>query len=189
VATVAGANFGLIFPPPFDGATVAPSGTEGGKEIELSAEVQPAPTIAEVAPGHGSVKGGASVTITGANLSAASAVKFGTATATGFTVESDTQIKATVPPSKKVGPVDVSVTTQAGTSASVRADRFFYRGCAVPKLKGKTLKKAKKALARAECKLGKVRRAAGKPGIVIKQRPKPDRVLVSNSKVNVTVGS
>jgi IPT/TIG domain-containing protein/PASTA domain-containing protein len=189
VATVAGANYGFIFPPPFDGATVAPSGTEGGKEIELSAEVQPAPAIAEVAPGHGSVKGGLSVTIAGTNLSAASAVKFGTVPATGFTVESDTQIKATVPPSKKVGPVDVSVTTQAGTSATARADRFFYRGCAVPKLRGKTLKKAKRTLTRAECKLGKVKRVNGKPGIVLKQRPRPGKVLVSKSKVNVTVGS
>ena len=41
VADVAGASYGFVFPPPFDGATVAPSGTVSGKEIELSAEVQP----------------------------------------------------------------------------------------------------------------------------------------------------
>jgi hypothetical protein len=188
VAAVPGANFGFIFPPPFDGATVAPSGTSSGNEVELSAEVQPAPAISEVAPGHGSVKGGTSVTIAGTNLTAASAVKFGTATATAFKVESDTQITATAPASKKVGPVDVSVTTLAGASSTVHADRFFYRGCAVPKLKGKTLKKAKKALADAECKLGKVKRASGKPGKVLKQQPKPGKVLAPKAKVNVTVG-
>jgi hypothetical protein len=188
VAAVSGASFGFIFPPPFEGATVAPSGTESGKEVELSAEVQPAPAITEVVPGSGSVVGGKSVTIAGTNLTAASAVKFGTIPATGFTVESDTQIKAVVPPSKKVGPVDISVTTLAGTSPTLRADRFFYRGCAVPKLKGKSLKAAKKALARNECKLGKLKHASGKSGVVIKQRPKPGKVLAPHSKVSVTVG-
>lgn len=188
VVAVPGANYGFIFPPPFDGATLAPSGTSSGNEVELSAEVQPAPAIVEVAPGHGSVKGGTSVTITGTNLAGASAVKFGTVPATAFKVESDTQITATAPASKKVGPVDVSATTLAGTSATVRADRFFYRGCKVPKLKGKTLKKAKKALASAECKLGKVKRAAGRPGKVLKQQPKPGKVLAPKAKVNVTVG-
>jgi hypothetical protein len=188
VATVSGASYGFIFPPPFDGATVAPSGTVSGSEVELSAEVQPAPAITEIAPGNGSVAGGKSVTITGTNLTAASAVKFGTTPATGFTVESDTQIKATVPPSKKVGPVDVTVTTLAGTSATVRADKFFYRGCAVPKLKGKSLKKAKKALANAECKLGKVKHASGKHGTVIKQTKKPGKVLAPNTKIGVTIG-
>lgn len=185
---VEGASYGFIFPPPFDGATVPASGAEPGHEVELSAEVQPAPAVVEVAPGHGSVKGGTSVTITGTNLTAASAVKFGTTPATDFKVESDTQITATAPASKKVGPADVSVTTLAGTSATVRADRFFYRGCAVPKLKGKTLKKAKKALADAECKLGKVKRANGKPGKVLNQKPKPGKVLAPKAKVNVTVG-
>lgn len=188
VAEVAGANYGFIFPPPFEGATVAPSGTVSGKEVELNAEVQPAPAITEIAPGSGSVAGGKVVTITGTDLTAASAVKFGATPATGFTVESETQIKATVPVSKKVGPVDVSVTTLAGTSAKVRADRFFYGGCAVPKLKGKSLKAVKKALHRAECKLGKVKRANGKPGVVIRQRPKPGKVLPPNSRVRVTVG-
>lgn len=188
VAAVPGANFGFIFPPPFDGATIAPSGASSGNEVELSAEVQPAPAIVEVAPGNGSVKGGTSVIITGTNLTAASAVKFGTAAATAFKVESDTQITATAPTSKKVGPVDVSVTTLAGASATVRSDRFFYRGCRVPKLKGKTLKKAKKALAGAECRLGKVKSASGQSGKVLKQQPGPGKVLAPKAKVNVTVG-
>jgi hypothetical protein len=189
VAAVEGASYSFIFPPPFDGATVAPSGTAPGQEIELSAEIQPAPVITEIAPGSGSVVGGKSVTITGFNLTAASAVRFGSTAATAFTVDSDTQITATVPPGTKVGPVDVTVTTLAGTSSTVRADKFFYRGCAVPRLKGKSLKAAKKALTRAECKLGKVKRAGGRAGVVLKQRPKPGKVLAPNAKVGVTVGS
>ncbi len=188
VAEVAGASFGFVFPPPFDGATVAPSGAVSGKEVALSAEVQPTPAIGSLEPDFGPVAGGASVKITGTDFNAASAVKFGTVSATGFTVESDTQITATAPRGAKVGAVDVTVTTLAGTSPTVRADRFYYEGCAVPKLKGKTLKAAKKALGRADCKLGKVKRSEGKPGKVLKQNPKPGKVIKSGSRVSVTVG-
>lgn len=188
VADVAGASFGFVFPPPFDGATVAPSGAFSGKEVELSAEVQPTPAVSSLEPDFGPVAGGTTVKITGTDFNAASAVKFGTVPATGFTVESDTQITAIAPRSTAVGAVDVTVTTLAGTSPTVKDDRYFYEGCVVPRLKGKRLKPAKKALGRADCKLGKVKRAEGKPGKVIKQSPKPGKVLKSNSKVNVTVG-
>jgi hypothetical protein len=50
IAAVPGAGFGFIFPPPFDGATVAPSGTFAGQEVELTAEVQPTPAISSVTP-------------------------------------------------------------------------------------------------------------------------------------------
>ena len=188
VADVAGASFGFIFPPPFDGATVAPSGTASGKEVELSAEVQPTPAVGSLEPDFGPVAGGTTVKIAGTDFNAASAVKFGSTPATGFTVESDTQITAIAPKGTKVGAVDVTVTTLAGTSPTANADRFYYEGCTVPKLKGKTLKAAKKSLGRADCKLGKVKRGEGKPGKVLKQSPKPGKVLKSGSKVSVTVG-
>jgi hypothetical protein len=188
VATVAGASFGFIFPPPFDGATVAPSGSEAGQEIELSAEVQPAPAITSITPDFGSVVGGTSVKITGTNLAGASAVKFGTVPATSFKAESETVITAVAPASTKVGSVDVTATTLAGTSPEVKDDRFFYEGCAVPKLKGKTFKAAKKTLGRADCKTGKVTHRKGKPGKVIKQNPKPGKVLAPGTKVKLTVG-
>lgn len=191
VADVSGASYGFIFPPPFDGATVAPSGAEGGKEVELSAEVQPTPTITSVAPEFGPVAGGTTVTITGTDLASASAVKFGDLPATSFKAESETKITAVAPPSTKVVGVDVTATTIAGTSATTKADRFFYEGCVVPKLKGKKLKSAKRMLGRADCKVGKVTRRAGKPskaGKVLKQSVKPGKVLASKSKVNLTVG-
>ena len=191
VVEVAGSSFGFIFPPPFDGATVAPSGSEAGKEIELSAEVQPTPTIASISPDFGPVAGGTTVTITGTDLASASAVKFGTVPAASFKAESETKITAVAPPSATVGAVDVTATTIAGTSATVRDDRFFYEGCAVPSLKGKKLKVAKRALNRADCKVGKVSkvtRRKGKPGRVLKQSIKPGKVLASGTKVNLTVG-
>lgn len=191
VAAVAGASFGFIFPPPFDGATVAPSGSEAGKEIELSAEVQPTPVITSVAPDFGPVAGGTTVTITGTDLASTSAVKFGTVPATSFKAESETKITAVAPPSAKVVGVDVTATTIAGTSATGKDDRFFYEGCVVPKLKGKKLKDAKRMLGRADCKVGKVTRLEGKPsraGKVLKQGTKPGKVLASGSKVKLTVG-
>jgi IPT/TIG domain/PASTA domain len=189
VAEVPGASYSFVFPPPFDGATVAPSGSVSGKEVELSAEVQPTPAIDSLAPDSGSVTGGTSVKITGTDFTSASAVKFGPVAATGFTVESDTQITAIAPRSAKVRAVDVTVTTLAGTSPTVKADRFFYEGCAVPKLKGKTLKGAKKALHRADCKLGKIKRREGEPGKVIEQAPKRGKVMKPGARVNITVGS
>lgn len=192
VAEAAGASYGFIFPPPFDNATVAPSGSEAGKEILVNAEVQPAPTVTKVEPNFGSVLGGTSVTITGTDLTAASAVKFGEVPATGFTVESESKITATAPASKIAGGVDVTVTTLAGTSATGRADRFYYEGCVVPKLKGKKLRVARRALGRADCRVGKIKRRKARKqkwrGKVLIQHPKPRRVLAPKTKVNLVLG-
>lgn len=188
VAEVAGASYGFVFPPPFDQATVAPSGTVAGKEILLSAEVQPAPAVDSISPDFGPVTGGTTVTITGTNLNAASAVKFGALPASSFTVDSETKITAVAPPSAKVGTVDVTVTTLAGTSSATRGDQFTYQGCVVPRLKGKKVKVAKKAIRRANCKVGTIQRRNGKPGRVIRQKPKAGKVLAPGTKVNLVVG-
>ena len=181
VATVAGASFGFIFPSPFNGATVAPSGTENGKEIELSAEVQPEPSIDELQNFRGSIAGGTVVKIKGNDLNGASAVKFGKKPATTFSVESENSITATAPRSSVAGFVHVTVTTLAGTSEEVRSDRFEYEGCVVPKLRGKSLRATRKALKRAGCRLGK---AKGE-GKVVKQNPKPRKVRLPGTKVSV----
>ena len=59
----------------------------------------------------------------------------------------------------------------------------------VPKLLGLGLKPAKKKLARARCKLGKVTRAksAKRKGTVVSQTPKPGRRLRKGSKVAVVL--
>ena len=72
-----------------------------------------APTITSFTPTSGII--GSAVTITGADLSGASAVKFGSLPAS-FTILSATQIKATVPTGAVAGVL--SVTTAAGTAAS-----------------------------------------------------------------------
>ncbi|OOG69654.1 hypothetical protein B0E45_15030, partial [Sinorhizobium sp. A49] len=55
------------------------------------------PTVTAVAPASGPTGGGTLVVITGTNLLNATAVTFGATAASGFTINSDTQITATAP--------------------------------------------------------------------------------------------
>ena len=85
----------------------------------------PAPTVTAVSPSSGPTTGGTSVTVTGTSLTGASSVKFGSAAATAFTVNSDTSITATAP-AGQVGAVDVTVATAGGTSAANAHDQYTY---------------------------------------------------------------
>ena len=86
----------------------------------------PPPTVSSVSPSAGPTGGTNTVTITGTNFTTATAVTFGSTAATSFTVNSDTQISAVVP-SGTAGPVDVTVTTPSGPSATGTADRYTYQ--------------------------------------------------------------
>ena len=82
------------------------------------------PTITSIAPSSGLPAGGTKVTITGTNLTSATAVDFGTAAAT---ISSNTAGKIIIDASPPgTGTVDITVTTAAGTSAIVPADEFTY---------------------------------------------------------------
>jgi hypothetical protein len=83
-----------------------------------------APSVAGVSPPSGPSDGGTSVTISGANLSGATAVRFGGVAATSFSVVSSTSISAVAPPGSTT--VDVTVTTPGGTSAASVRDEFTY---------------------------------------------------------------
>jgi hypothetical protein len=93
--------------------------------MPLPAEAAAAPTVSLVAPSSGPLAGGTSVTITGTAFTGATAVNFGAAPASAFTVNGDTEIAATSP-AGAFGPVDVTVTTVDGTSAIGPADTFTY---------------------------------------------------------------
>ena len=62
--------------------------------------------------------------------------------------------------------------------------------CVVPSLSGKKLKAVRKALRRANCKLGTVTKkngATGKTGRVRRQSPKPGRTMPAGAKVTITL--
>jgi hypothetical protein len=100
----------------------------GGRSATASADqvtFVAAPTITGVFPSSGSTSGGTTVTITGTNLSGATAVSFGGTAAASFTVSSSTQISAKTP-AEAAGTVQVKVTTVGGSTASTSADYFSY---------------------------------------------------------------
>jgi hypothetical protein len=188
VADASGAGYGIFSAPPFEGATLAASQTKAGQEIELSAEVQPAPAINGVSPTTGSVLGGEKVIVTGTNLNGASAVMFGEVPAASFTVVNEEKITAVAPAQAKVGTVDIVATTLAGESPTARADQFLYRGCTVPNLAGKKLGQAKTAIRNGGCTVGKVSKLRGpkkKRGKTIRQNPKAGRLLAPGAKVAI----
>ncbi|HEY5835615.1 IPT/TIG domain-containing protein [Streptomyces sp.] len=75
------------------------------------------PALTGGSPGAGPTAGGTTVTLTGSNLLAATAVRFG-ATAATFTIVSAVQINA-VAPAAPAGSVAVTVVTPGGTSNAV----------------------------------------------------------------------
>ena len=76
----------------------------------------PAPTIGSFSPTSGAV--GASVTLTGTNLTDATAVSFHGTPSTSYTVDSATQITVTVPAGASTGTISVTTSGGTGTSAT-----------------------------------------------------------------------
>jgi alpha-tubulin suppressor-like RCC1 family protein len=121
-----GSSITAIAPPgsgTVDVTVTAPAGTSSTNPADRFSYV-PAPTITSLKPTEGPGNGGISVTITGTNLTGASAVRFGSSKATSFTVKSATTIIAKSPAG--IGTVDVTATTLGGTSATGVDDQFHY---------------------------------------------------------------
>jgi hypothetical protein len=85
-----------------------------GYEFSTAPATPPTPTITGFSPASGAI--GTQVTITGTNLRGASTVSFNSTSASSYTIESATQITATVPEGATTGPI--SVTTRGGTATS-----------------------------------------------------------------------
>jgi hypothetical protein len=113
----------------FSDTPVAVSGLSGAVGVSAGgahtlAFGTPIPTVTHMAPESGAAAGGTAVTITGLELAGATAVRFGSAQAPSFTVDSSTSITAVAPAG--TGTVYVTVTTPAGTSAINRSVHFAY---------------------------------------------------------------
>ena len=96
---------------------------DGGGEFTYVAPGE----VTGVTPSAGPTAGGTTVTLTGSGFTGATAVRFGTAAAASFTVDSDTKITAVSPPGA-AGAVDVTVTTMSGSSPASPLDQFTYFG-------------------------------------------------------------
>jgi hypothetical protein len=96
-----------------------------GQPIFPGFETPPSPpAVSSLSPNEGPEAGGTSVQISGSGFSGATAVKFGSASATSFKVNSPESITAVSPAG--TGTVHVTVTTADGTSAMGAADEFTY---------------------------------------------------------------
>jgi hypothetical protein len=98
--------------------------TTGGTADNLTFTYDAAPTITSVTPTIGSIAGGDTVTITGANVASTTAVTFGGSTASFGAIDDSTL--AVVTPAHAAGTVDVVVTSPGGSATATGA--FTYQG-------------------------------------------------------------
>jgi hypothetical protein len=86
------------------------------------------------------------------------------------------------------GKPDLATANDEGGSVSILFNRPGL--CTVQEIKRQTLRNAKRTLARANCRVGKIRRAYSrrvKKGRVISQKPRFGAVLAGGSKVDLVV--
>jgi hypothetical protein len=171
-----------------------PPGVAAAGLVGFNAEMQPAPTIASLGTVTGPTAGGTAVAIAGTDFENTTGVSFGGTPATSFKVESEGLLSVVAPASATAATVPVTVTTIAGKVSS--AQTFAYEAppaapkCVVPKLRGKKLSAARKALRKAQCKTGKVKKLKGArvgSGKVSRQSAKPGAKLPAGTKVNLTL--
>jgi IPT/TIG domain len=170
---------------------------------DFSAVVLPPPTVTGLADAVGSASGGTAVTITGTDLQEVTAVSFGGVAATKLRFAGTERLTAISPPLPtpigKAKTVPVTVTTLAGSATATTPFTYLPeaaklpvtpRHCVVPRLTGKRLPAAKRALLKAGCRAGKVtklRRASARDGRVARQSARPGAKLPLHAKVGLTL--
>jgi hypothetical protein len=121
-----------------DITVTAPTGTSAtGSADHFTYSTASAPTVTAVSPSSGSTAGGTAVSVTGTHLTGATGASLGSVAAASFTVLSDTQLVVLTPP-QAAATVDLTVTTQAGTSSTSSADHFTYSPASAPSVSGIT---------------------------------------------------
>jgi hypothetical protein len=102
------------------------SATSSADQFTYTGAPPPSPAVTSLSVTAGPAAGGTVLTITGTNLTGATAVAFGPWAAPTFTVNNATSITVTSPAGTATQ--DVTVTTPGGTSAPVPGDKFTYSG-------------------------------------------------------------
>ncbi|MCE0539506.1 IPT/TIG domain-containing protein [Kineosporia rhizophila] len=91
---------------------------------ECGTTVPPTPAVTGISPIRGSEAGGTSVTVTGTGFLGTTDVRFGSTSATSYTINSLTSITAVAPPGTST--VDVRVVNPTASSANTAADDYTY---------------------------------------------------------------
>ncbi|HXQ58748.1 MAG TPA: IPT/TIG domain-containing protein, partial [Acidimicrobiales bacterium] len=128
-AVISARSISATSPPEKAGAvdvTVAtPLGTSATSSADRFTFVPPPPVVTALSPSSGPATGGTNVTITGTNFTGATSILFGATAASSFTVHSSSSIAAEAPAAAP-GPVDVTVTTSGGKSATGTMDQYTF---------------------------------------------------------------
>ncbi|MBI3819447.1 MAG: IPT/TIG domain-containing protein [Planctomycetes bacterium] len=106
-----------------DSGWIIGTGTQNGETHSFLARPNPV-VISSVNPNHGANGGAAGIIINGYGFTGASGVSFG-GVAAGFTVNNDSQITANLPSTAKVGWVDITITSTAGTGTISNGYDFY----------------------------------------------------------------
>lgn len=101
------------------------TGTGPLTSIANPVNATPLPIVASVSPATDVAAGGKLILLRGAFFTGATAVKFGTTSATAFTVVDSTTIAVNAP-AHAAGTLNVTVTTPNGTSATAAGNQFIY---------------------------------------------------------------
>jgi len=115
-----------VAPPGAAGAVQVTVTTPGGTSNGVTYVYAPVPVLTSVSPTQGPLEGGTTVTLFGSGLTTTNAVHFGS-TPAAFTVVSDGWVTATAP-AGSAGAVNVTVTTNGGTSNAVSYTRVTGPG-------------------------------------------------------------
>ncbi|MEU6216327.1 IPT/TIG domain-containing protein [Streptomyces sp. NPDC047022] len=94
---VSATQISAVTPAGTGAVNVTVTNSEGTSAQVVTYTYVPAPTLSSLSPGQGPAAGGTSVTLTGTNLSGATAVRFDAIASPSFTVVSATQITAWTP--------------------------------------------------------------------------------------------
>jgi hypothetical protein len=102
-------------------------GTSFGSNVRFKTPVAgERPTITKLSPNKGWTLGGQTVKIKGTGFTEETSVLFGTTPAASVTVKNGDTLVVVTPP-EEAGMVEVSVSTEAGTSEATEADHFTYK--------------------------------------------------------------
>jgi hypothetical protein len=145
------------------------------------------PAIVGFSPHQGTIAGGTVVHISGGGFTEVSGVSFGGRKAQSFEVKSDNVIDAVTSRVPRGAKVRVHIAASGGATTSNAT--FAFIGCHVPRLKGDTVRQARRAIAAGGCKTGQVRRAngGGEPLRAIGQSVRPGTWLDPGARVSFRV--